>query len=529
MGELVRLTLKNYRCFSDTSPASIDIGDGFTALVGPNNSGKSSFLRMIYELRHTFSRLDATGNFLNLLKGGKEQTGGPIGVQDPLEIFCDSNARGLSVEMKAHLPSYQGGSPARLVTATLSLARNDPNHWSGTFHADPAVNLKNTQPNRFVGDELQIQGLGPLDCAALFRTGRALSQALYIGPFRNALNEGAGTYYDLTVGTGFVNLWNTWKTGPSKSHNRAIERITEDIRRIFGFRRLEIAAAEGMKTLHVNVDGKPYKLGELGAGLAQFIIVFGNAAVRKPPYILIDEPELSLHPSLQTDFLTSLASYADIGIVFATHSLGLARSCADRIYSLRNSDSGALCRPFEQTPNYAEFLGEMSFSSFKELGCESVLLVEGATDVRTIQQFLRLLDKDHKVVVLPLGGDQLARGGMELELSELTRITPKVYALVDSECEKEGSPPSKSRVAFAESCKSLNMKFCLTALRAIENYLTDRAIKEELGPRYKALKPFERLSDSPMGWAKRDNWRIARHMTKDELVGTDIGTFLQSI
>ena len=172
----------------------------------------------------------------------------------------------------------------------------------------------------------------------------------------------------------------------------------------------------------MNVDGRPFKLGELGAGLSQFIVVFASAAIRKPDYIFIDEPELSLHPSLQIDFLTSLASYATEGVVFATHSIGLARSIGDRIFSLQKKGGSVICRPFEQTPNYAEFLGEMSFSSFKELGFERILLVEGVTDVKTTQQFLRLLNKDHKVVVLPLGGDQLAKGNVELELEGVPEI-----------------------------------------------------------------------------------------------------------
>src|SRR5204863_5620738 len=128
-------------------------------------------------------------------------------------------------------------------------------------------------------------------------------------------------------------------------------------------------ATQRLNTLQVAVNGKPYKLRELGAGLSQFILVFGAAAFQKPDYIFIDEPELNLHPSLQVDFLTSLGSYAKEGVVFATHSIGLARTVGDRIFSLRKDDEAVKCTLFEQTPNYAEFVGELSFSSFKELGC----------------------------------------------------------------------------------------------------------------------------------------------------------------
>ena len=224
---------------------------------------------------------------------------------------------------------------------------------------------------------------------------KQLYNSIYIGPFRNAVNTGAGRYYDVSVGTEFITTWHEWKTGENKAAALAVERVTEDIRRIFGFKKLEIAASQRLSTLQVAVNGKPYKLRELGAGLAQFILVFGTAAFRNPEYIFVDEPELNLHPSLQVDFLTSLGSYAKEGIVFATHSIGLARTVGDRIYSLKRRNEEVQCSLFEQTPNYAEFVGELSFSSFKELGCSQILLVEGVTDVSAKDRKSTRLNSSH--------------------------------------------------------------------------------------------------------------------------------------
>jgi energy-coupling factor transporter ATP-binding protein EcfA2 len=165
-------------------------------------------------------------------------------------------------------------------------------------------------------------------------------------------------------------------------------------------------------------------------------VIFGNVAIRRPPFVFIDEPETNLHPALQIAFLTSLARYAKGNVLFATHSIGLARATAENIYSFQRGTKGIpVVRRFERTPNYAEFAGEMSFSAFQELGCDAILLVEGVTDIKTCQQFLRILKKDARVVVIHLGGDEMVRGGVDQELHELTRITTRVFALVDSERE----------------------------------------------------------------------------------------------
>jgi predicted ATP-dependent endonuclease of OLD family len=38
-------------------------------------------------------------------------------------------------------------------------------------------------------------------------------------------------------------------------------------------------------------------------------MVLGNVAMKKPEILFFDEPELNLHPALQTKFLTALAKY----------------------------------------------------------------------------------------------------------------------------------------------------------------------------------------------------------------------------
>jgi len=83
---------------------------------------------------------------------------------------------------------------------------------------------------------------------------------------------------------------------------------------------------------------------------------FGGA-VRPSTFILIDEPELSLHPSLQLDFIDALSSYASQGVIFATHSLGLARTAAEYSYALRKeNNAGAIMRPFDELPRLGEFV-----------------------------------------------------------------------------------------------------------------------------------------------------------------------------
>jgi hypothetical protein len=79
------------------------------------------------------------------------------------------------------------------------------------------------------------------------------------------------------------------------------------------------------------------------------------------------------------------------------------RSVSNSIFAIQRRKRGPIVRPFEATPSYTEFLGELIFSTFKDMGCDRILFVKGANDVKAVQQLLRLFGKEHTTVILPLG------------------------------------------------------------------------------------------------------------------------------
>ncbi|MFA6013643.1 MAG: AAA family ATPase [Gallionellaceae bacterium] len=531
-----QITIKNYRCFDDAHPARIEIDNGIISFTGPNNSGKSSLLKMFREFRNIWQEL-STPALIVLFAASKRISFSTEFINDPLEIFSDSNSRAISIEFEIETNESDNLNldPPHLFSNKLRISaeRNQPSIWKLELFSK-TKGLLSLDENRMqqAGDILLITIGGNIhqvfteELASIFSS---LHKSLYIGPFRNAINVGATNYYDIQIGEGFINTWNSWKTGHIKFQNLAISKITEDIRHIFGFNSLEITASTQLKTLQININNKSYKLTEVGSGLAQFIVVFGSALINDPDIILIDEPELNLHPSLQIDFTTTLAKYAREATLMATHSIGLARSVSEHIYSFQRSNNHVLVSPFEKTFGYSEFLGEMSFSSYREMGFDKLLLVEGTTDVKTIQQFLRKQNKDHRIVVLPLGGDSLSTGNAEHELAELKRLSTNIAVLVDSEKTIQNGAPAKKRQDFFEVCIKLGFKVHMTERRATENYLTDAAVKEVIGDKYRALNTFERLEDAPLGWKKAENWRIANSMSWEDIAETDVGKFIESL
>ncbi|MGH7748177.1 MAG: ATP-dependent nuclease, partial [Candidatus Dormibacteria bacterium] len=369
---------------------------------------------------------------------------------DIQELFCNSNERDIEIDFHFS-PEPSEAEPSEL-RAVIRITRP-----AGLFECELFIENNPLKGLQFDPGTRRIFSGGINNTVAIlpqsfFDFFAALTNTLYIPPFRNAINMGTNSsYFDILVGQSFISNWRARKTGRSKKLHEAALNLTEDIKRIFGFRQLEINASDDNQTMQFFIDGKSYFLHELGSGISHFLLVLASAAFRSPSYILIDEPEMGLHPSLQLDFLTTLGSYATEGVIFSTHSLGLARASAERIYSVQKVDGTSRVRLLERTSRLSEFSGELSFSGYQELGFDKILLVEGASDVKVFQQFLRKYGCDHKVVLMPLGGNQLINASREAELQELLRISQNIFAVVDSERSAAGQGLNPDRRGFADT------------------------------------------------------------------------------
>jgi predicted ATPase len=522
------VTIKNYRCFEDTIPAIIRFRESsFKAFVGKNNAGKSTLLRFFYEFRHVFDALaNNPDTLIASTAPGRALHFQANGFEDHNELFFNGNRRDLTFDIQLEIASPGAGT---IVGVRVTIPRASPGSFIASYTS--------------TGGAIQrLQHLGgwnfqanfadrsvPLEVKQLVEVCSALKSCMYIGAFRNAISEAQAAYYDISIGSQFIAAWNSWKTGGARALNEVMQDVTDDIASMFGYSRLEInMASSNSPTLQVIADGKPYRLRELGGGLAQFLVVLANVAMKKPQILCIDEPELNLHPSLQHTFLTSLGLYVDY-IVFTTHSVGLARSAAEDIFTCQKIYGKTVIRAFEELQSPAEFLGEMSFSAFNDLGATGVLWVEGVTELKTIQQVLRKLNKEQEIVLLPLGGRQLITKERGQQLAEAMRLSNKVSVLVDSERTEKDGPLSNNRQAFVDECKALGMKIHVTSKRATENYFTQVAISAALGGSQTQLHDFDSLEGHANGWNKTVNWKIAREMSKRDWLATDVGEFLNAL
>jgi energy-coupling factor transporter ATP-binding protein EcfA2 len=522
----IDVTLKGYRCFAPESPAVVTFRGDIVSLVGINNSGKSTLLKAFYELRPTLSSLLDREQW-KMAVTGTINFNVPQDAGDANGMFWHFGKSDIEIEIV--LPNHRASDANWKQLITI---RRPDRRVSITLYDVDGAPVPQFGAWNFTKGDAQKSGfiLGTFN--DMFSALRLLAGCVYypssrhVSPFTPD-NLPNAKYYDMFSGKTFVQHWALAQQGAGKESTEKIDGVVEDIRRIFRLERLSIQSDSGNRDLLVVANGKSTRLSELGTGFAQFVLLLGNLGLEAPTYVLIDEPETNLHPTLQLDFLSSIAARASEGVFFATHNLGLARQAADRIFALSPGPTSCTLSPFHQTEDLAKLIGELSFGRSDFAPARKLLLVEGQTDVLTFQNLLAAVGREHEFAIISLNGDAGINSRRLPELEQMCALGIDVRAIIDSERSAPKAGIAKHRNEFVAACKKVGIFCHVLERRAIENYFSQRALDEGLGlGKFRALKPFEDLDSVPNHWPKRKNSRIARAVLKTELESTDLGVFL---
>ena len=176
---------------------------------------------------------------------------------------------------------------------------------------------------------------------------------------------------------------------------------------------------------------KPVAQQSSGLGqLAIFVLALRIAAVR-PPIVLVDEPENSLHPQAQRSATQALHA-ATSQVFLATHSASVLSGVdAREVVRLKRTGDTEARRPTGLTDDDAVKLARYATSETAEaFFARTVLLVEGPSDYLAVREAARILgvDLDGKAVsIVSLQGAGLLEtylrllgpSGLDLELAGL--------------------------------------------------------------------------------------------------------------
>lgn len=526
---LKSVEIRNYRCFTDESPLVIAMDASVIAFVGPNNSGKTVALKAFYELRALWQNcvpLTLVGHY-----GRSQGFGAFLGVKDPTEVYPHGSSNPLSVDwvFAQEDSSLNGDSDVRRIRVwidrTTQVIKTKITLGSGQVVPEN-VALQWHQES----ESLSWPSSGaPVTVRGMALAAQRFGHAKFVPAVRSAAMSSQGTLYEAPQGAALASEWMELKAGYIKGQNDAADAVESTLERMFGFERLQVNVTPGGSEFSVKINSRTYRLDEIGNGFSQMLYLAIDTIRRPALLLLIDEPETGLHPALQRELLSFLAEHSSGNLFFATHSVGLARSFADRVIAIHRHDGRLDVREMEALKSYGEWLGELSFSTWNELGFEALLLVEGPTELRALPHLLRQLKLDGRIMLQSLGGSDLINSSSASALGEYKRLNCPVFVLIDSERTQEGTDLPKVRQAFVNSCNALGYSVHALQRRAFDNYLSDDIVKRVVGSSARALAPFEKIFGEVPGWSKSQVPAIVQQMQWGDIEKTDLGEFLDEI
>ncbi len=427
------IKIKGFRGFADEHKLKLakpngDRGSGLTVIVGPNNGGKSTIIESF--------KLMSSNNDVSFPEGQRNKVAG-----DAVEIV---------------LSSFDGGSTSlKTISAGGHKAKRTPELKGGRIPEPPIT---------------------------------VLSSRRFFDPYSKEASHGTGIL--IAVQPDAITLNNRGK--PIDAQDNMLFKIIEDQKQSEKFNNLlkQILGYELKWTVDLSNTGNYYvKITNngghdsdgLGEGLVSLLFLV-EALLNQPPgkLLVIDEPELSLHPQLQRNLLEIILEKSkENQIVYATHSPEMVSIDAiinggtlarvvnpgngSKIYQLElNGETTKFLEGTTKNRNNPHILAYDARSCFfADDRSAGLVIVEGQEDVVLLDKAVNLLEIENKIRFFGFGA-----GGAENIRHIATILSSlgfeRICCLYDGdkadECNDTKTELSKEDNPFKKRCSKYDFK-----------------------------------------------------------------------
>jgi len=265
------------------------------------------------------------------------------------------------------------------------------------------------------------------------------------------------------------------------------ERVIDEVSQFFPeLVKLEAARTErDIATVAYEEYGRTLDILYAGGGLKHFLDILIKTTFSQAKVVLLDEPEMGMHPDLQRKFMSYLERLSrEKGLQFfiSSHSpVFLASSDSANLYRVTNKTGRREVLP---VPNGAVYTlwGDLGIRPSDLLQNDIVLFVEGQSDVIFLEHVVSTLYADDlkevSVGVVQYGGDA-ALGIIDGRIKVANIGSAQGYCLWTRDKDSEvGAPPSPASTKFAEALEEAGQACYIWKKRAIEFYFPESLLIE---------------------------------------------------
>lgn len=231
----------------------------------------------------------------------------------------------------------------------------------------------------------------------------------------------------------------------------------------------------------------PYDIRHTGQGMQSLVLMLAAILLLKPRIVLMDEPEVHMHPTLIRDFARYIKQLsADIQFIMTTHSLVLMQEVGlDKVFLLTNEAKGVRVCPATAANGWQEAVQNLGYpveAIHYALQPKVIVFVEGDSDKTYLLSFAAKAGYAHLInektvafVSMQGKGDRYKLVNLIQKLQKDVLSSPWLLILDRDEMKPEDIEEFRQKY-FSRYLRRLHY----LSKRQIENYLIDAAAIQKL-------------------------------------------------